>query len=177
MLFFNSIFVGVLLGQFIYVPSYGEGNFLNYLHWLRNLHWSWMIAVIFLSNILLSGFVFLTLPGLIFFPLSAVILAVRGVLWGVMLNGPSIVPSMLVLPTFILEGEGYVLTSMMGIHLGLSWQKPEWLYGRARYGSGYSSGLKALQRALEEALHLLFLSSSFFLLGAVVETITVFMAR
>ena len=34
----------------------------------------------------------------------------------------------LVLPTIILEGEGYVLAALAGVNLGLSWFKPEWIY-------------------------------------------------
>jgi len=167
-LFFDSIFVGVLLSQFLYVPpSYTAGS-PGILTWVLGLEWPWMILAIFLFNLVLSAFVVLTLPGLVFFPLSAVVLAMRGVSWGIMLNQPSSVPFLLLLPTFILEGEGYVLASMTGTILGLSWLKPDWIYS----GEGFSR-LNALKNALREAMRIIFLGVIVLLLAAVLETLTI----
>lgn len=168
-LFFDSIFVGVLLSQFFYVPSSsGVLESLGILTWLRGLDWPWMILVIFLFNLVVGGFVVLTLPGLVFFPLSIVFLTMRGILWGIMWNQPFIVPFLLVLPTFLLEGEGYVLTSMAGTILGFSWLKPNWIHKEKN-----PSRMDALKTALREALRLLFLGAILLLLAAVLETLTI----
>ncbi len=169
--FFDSIFLAVLLSQFLCVPSFYSVESLGILVWLRGLDWPWMILAIFLFNLVLSGFVVLTLPGLVFFPLSAVVLVMRGVLWGLMLNQPSSVPFLLLLPTFVLEGEGYVLASMAGTVLGLSWLKPNVIYK-----DEHLSRLDALKTALREALRLLFLGAILLFLAAVAETLTITMA-
>jgi len=166
-LFFDCIFLGVLLSQFLYTPFRYTSESLGIL----GLDWPWMISAIFLLNLVLSGFVMLTLPGLVFFPLSAVVLAIRGVLWGIMLNQTSIVPFWLVLPTFVLEGEGYVLASVAGTILGLSWLEPNWTYK-----DKHLSRLDALKMALREALCLLFLGAIFLFLAAVVEALTIISA-
>ena len=168
MLSFDCIFLGVLLGQFFYAPLPYMEDVYGSLIWFRGLDWPWMILAIFISNLALSGFIFSTLPGLVFFPFSVIFLAMRGVSWGIMSNQPSVVPLLLVIPTFILEGEGYVLASMAGTILGLSWLKPDWIYK-----DEYLSRLDALKTALREAISLLFLSATILLLGAVVETLTI----
>ena len=167
-LFFDCIFLGVLLSQFLCVPLLYTGESVGILTWFLGLDWPWMILAIFLFNLVFSGLVVLTLPGLVFFPLSAVFLAMRGALWGIMLNQPSIVPFPLLLPTFVLEGEGYVLASVVGTVLGLSWLKPHWIYN----DEGLSR-LNALKTSLREALRPLFLSAILLFLAAVVETFTI----
>ena len=163
-LFFDCIFLGVLLSQFLYAPLPYASESLG----IFGLDWPWMISAIFLFNLVLSGFVVLTLPGLVFFPLSAVVLAMRGALWGIMLNQPSTVPFLWMLPTFILEGEAYVLASVAGTISGLSWLKPSWAYK-----DEHLSRLDALKTASREALHLLFLGAILLFLAAVVETLTI----
>lgn len=167
-LFFDCVFLGVLLSQFLYVPPLYRGGSLGILTWFLGLDWPWMILVIFVFNLVFSGLVVLTLPGLVFFPLSAVFLAMRGALWGIMLDQPSTVPFPLLLPTFALEGEGYVLASMAGTVLGLSWLKPHWMYK----DEGLSR-LNALKTSLREAIRPLFLSAILLFLAAVVETLTI----
>lgn len=166
-LFFDCIFLGVLSSQFLCAPLPYASESLG----IFGLDWPWMISAIFLLNLFLSGFVTLTLPGLVFFPLSAVALAMRGVSWGIMLNQPSIVPFWLVIPTFVLEGEGYVLASVAGSILGLSWLEPN----RA-YKDEHLSRLDALKTASREALHLLFLAAILLFLAAVVEALTIISA-
>ena len=163
-----AFFLGVLLSQFLCVPLLYTGESVGILTWFLGLDWPWMILAIFLFNLVFSGLVVLTLPGLVFFPLSAVFLAMRGALWGIMLNQPSIVPFPLLLPTFVLEGEGYVLASVVGTVLGLSWLKPHWIYK----DEGLSR-LNALKTSLGEALRPLFLSAILLFLAAVVETLTI----
>lgn len=166
-LFFDSIFLGVLLGQFLYVHPY-EGGSVGTLPWYHGLSWPSMVLTFFLSNLVVSGFVMLTLSGLVFFPLTAVVLAWRGTMWGIMLNQPTIAPLLLVIATFVLEGEGYVLASMAGTILGSSWLKPNWVYK-----DRHLSGLNALKTASKEALCLLFLCVVLLFLAAVVETLAI----
>jgi hypothetical protein len=171
MLFLDSIFMGVLLSQFLRVPSLSIGGSVGVLTWILSLDWPWMVLAVFLFNLVLSGLVVLVLPGLAFFPLSAMFLAVRGALWGIMFNQPSTVPFVLLLPTLVLEGEGYVLVSMSGTVLGLSWLKPNWVYRGEQL-----SRLDALKTSVKEALRLLFLSAILLFSAAVVETITISVA-
>jgi hypothetical protein len=168
MMFLDSIFVGVLLSGSLLVSSLTIGEPVEILAWVHGLEWPWMILAIFLFNLVLSGLVVLALPGLVFFPLSAVFLAVRGALWGFMLNQPSTVPFMLMLPTLVLEGEGYVLVSMTGAILGLCWLKPNWIYGDEQL-----SRRDALKFSVKEVLHLLFLGAMLLFLAAVIETLTI----
>jgi len=168
MLFLDSIFVGVLLSQFLPVSSLSISESMGILTWIYGLDWPWMVLAVFLFNLVLSGLVVLALPGLAFFPLSAVFLAVRGTLWGIILDQPSTVPFLLLLPPLVLEGEGYVLVSMSGTVLGLSWLKPSWVYRGEQL-----SRLDALKTSVKEALRLLFLSAILLFLAAVVETLTI----
>lgn len=168
-LFFNSIFLFVLLSEFLCLPSPYKGAPVGVLEFFLGLDWPWMILTIFLFNLVLSGFVFLTLSGLVFFPLSAIVLVIRGALWGIMLNEMSTGGFLLVLPTFILEGEGYVVASVAGTLLGLSWLKPDWIYGGENL-----SRREALKMALKEVTHMYFFVAVFLLVAAVIETVTIF---
>jgi hypothetical protein len=87
-----------------------------------------LFGVILVSNLILSGFVFLTLSGLIFFALSPILLSFRALLLGVLLNGLSTSSFIVALPTIVLEGEGYVFAALGGVILGLSWLRPKWVY-------------------------------------------------
>jgi len=166
-LFFDCIFVGVLLSNFLHM-SQPFGSEFEILVRLHGLDWVQMILVIFLFNFVVSGIVTLTLSGLVCFFLSAIFLGLRGVLWGVMLSQPSNAPFLFLSLVIILEGEGYVLASTPGIILGLSWLKPKWLYK-----DEHLSRINALKIASREALHLVFLSALFLFSAAIVKTLTI----
>lgn len=166
-LYFGSIFVAVLFFQFQNLPLY-EGPSVRLPEFFVRLDWPVLIIAIFLFNVVLSGFVAVTLPGLLFFPLSVITLSFRGYLWGLSLSRLSTLHFLVVLPTFVLEGEGYVIASVAGILLGLSWLKPDWAYG----DEGLSR-IESLKRALRECGRIYLLVAVVLLVAAIVETVTI----
>ena len=117
---------------------------------------------------ILSAFVAVTLPGIVFFPLSSAFLIVRAVLWGLLLYP---LPSWLflaVLPVLILEGEAYVIAAVAGTVAGLSWVKPGWMSRGAEL-----SRWEALKTALEEGIHLYKAVVALLFVAAIVETVTI----
>ena len=164
---FGSVLVSSFSANFLYTPFY-ETVPLEAPEFLVGADWPILFVGIFLFNLFLSGFVVVTLPGLVFFPLSAVVLVVRGVLWGFLLNQLPTSGFLLALPTLVLEGEGYVLAGVAGVSLGLSWLRPGWVYG----GEGLSR-LDSLKRALKDCGRIYFLVALFLLAAAIVETATI----
>lgn len=166
-LYFGLIFVVVLFFQFQNLPPY-EGPPVEVPEFFVRLDWPVLIVAIFLFNVVLSGFVAVTLPGLLFFPLSVITLSFRGYLWGLLLSRLSTPHFLVVLPTIVLEGEGYVIASVAGILLGLSWLKPDWAYG----DEGLSR-LESLKKALIECWRIYLLVAVVLLVAAIVETVTI----
>jgi len=74
------------------------------------------------------------------------------------------------LPTLILEGEGYVLASLIGIVLGMSWLKPRWAYRGEEL-----SRSEAVKRAFGDCARVYAWVAILLLAGAVVETATLFL--
>ena len=165
-LYFGFVIVGAFLAQFQSLPFYewslGEGIFVG--EWSSPV----MILVIFLSNLVVSAFFLVTLTGLVFFGVSVVVLLVRALLWGALLNQLLTPQFLLAFPTLVLEGEGYVFASLAGVTLGLSWLKPGWAYG----GEGFSRW-EASKMAWKDCMRLYVLVVLFLFLGAVVEVVTI----
>lgn len=126
-----------------------------------------LLISIFLFNLILSGFVLLTLTGIGLFVLPFGFLLLRAFLWGMMIDGLSTPIFLAALPTIVLEGEGYVLAALAGIVLGLSWLKPKWVYPREEL-----SRLEAIRRSLRDCARTYVWVSVVLLLGATVETLT-----
>jgi hypothetical protein len=166
-LFFGVIVVGSLLERFGGVGRFwwpvGEEVFR---FGVSNA--ALMIVSIFLFNLVLSGFVLITLSGLLFFALPVFFLCVRGLLWGIMLSGLSSSGFLLALPTLILEGEGYVLAALAGVGLGLSWLYPKWLYKGEEL-----SRSESVKRALEDCARIYVLVVIVLFVAAVVEIATI----
>jgi len=120
---------------------------------------------IFSFNLLVSAFVLVTLTGFLFFGISVVFLLVRAWLWGALLNGISTAHLLIVFPTLVLEGEGYVLAALAGVSVGLSWLKPQWVFKEEKL-----SRLDAFKRALKEFGYIYVLVVIFLLAAAIVET-------
>jgi len=166
-LYFCSIFIAVLSAQFLFQPMLYETAFVEVPEVLVGVDWPLMLVGIFLFNLALSGFLVVTLPGLVFFPLSAVTLAYRASLWGLLLSQLPSPLFLAVLPTLILEGEAYVFACVSGVVLGLSWIKPEWAYEKGLSRS------EALKRALGECGRLYIVVAIVLLVAAIVETATI----
>lgn len=166
--YFWSIFVVALLARFLFQPMPYESGFLEVPEISIGFDWPLAIVGIFLFNLVLSGFFVVTLPGLAFFPLSAAALVYRAFLWGVILSQLPTPLFLAVLPTLVLEGEGYVLASVGGMILGMSWLKPVWSYKGEQL-----SRLEALKRAFKECACVYILVVMLLLVAAIVETVTI----
>ena len=166
-LFFGVMFAGNLL-------SYGEYG--EYFEWpisegfvdTETLGLPLLIMNIFLFNLVVSGFVLVTLSGLLFFALPFAFLVFRAFLWGVLLSGLATPLFLAAFPTLILEGEGYVLASLAGINLGLSWLRPKWAYEVEEL-----SRLESFKKALWDCLRSYVLVALLLFVAAVVEALTV----
>lgn len=165
-LFFSFVAVGSLLSasahlnQFSLLPASEAFPFEQRSPLL-------LFGSLLVFNLIVSGFVVVTLTGFGFFALSPILLSYRGFLWGVLLAQSSTSSFLFVLPTIVLEGEGYVFAALAGMLTGLSWLKPEWDY------SGESlSRSQALKRALKDSVYIYALVALFLFLAAIVETLT-----
>lgn len=164
-LFFGFIVVGSLLvqGGFVQVYAWPFGEILPI-----DVSNAWFLfGFIFANNLVLSGFVLVTLTGLVFFGLSAFFLCFRALLWGMFFSGLSTPVFLVVLPTLVLEGEGYVLAATAGVVLGLSWLRPKSL----RAGDELSR-FEAVVQALKECVHIYVLVALILFVAAVVESVT-----
>jgi len=165
-LYFGFIVVGAFLEQARFLSPYeligGEGFFL----FEEGL--PLMIIGIFLFNLVVSGFFFTTLSGLVFFPLPLGVLVLRALAWGALLNLSPTPQLFAALPSLVLEGEGYVLAALAGVNMGLSWLKPEW----AISGGKGLSRWEAVKRALKDAGRIYVLVTVFLFVAAVAETAT-----
>lgn len=165
-LYFGSILVAALLTQAQYPPLYEwptdhnifpvDGGFLT------------MVMNIFLFNLVVNGFLLVTLTGLLFFALPAGVVLMRAAFWGIMFNQLPTPQFLIALPTVILEGEGYIVASVAGINLGLSWLKPDWSYKGQQL-----SRLEALKMAFKECARVYILVAMLLLVAAIVETVTI----
>jgi hypothetical protein len=142
-------------GQKLFVlPGFVAGNFLL------------TVLFILVFNLVLSAVLFVTLPGFVFFPLSAVTLGFRAVLWGLLLYQFPLWYFLAALPTVVLEGEAYVLASAAGIVVGYSWLRP---------AEGQSRG-EAFKTAFKQCTHVYALVAMILIVSAIVESATLILA-
>lgn len=167
-LYFCSIFVAAWVASVLFVPPPYEGWSPEILRTFLNGNSLFMVVGIFLSNLVLSAFVVVTLPGLVFFPLSSVTMVLRAILWGLLIYPLPSWAFIVALPTLILEGEAYVLAAVAGTTWGMSWLKPSWIYKGEKI-----SRFDALKMASKECQHLYFFVILLLFVGAVVETLTI----
>ncbi len=168
LLFFGCVLVVGVIAQFVFphplisdwspaVPEIFLGN-----------NWALMLAEIFFFNLIFSAFVVVTLPGIAFFPLSAGFLLFRAVLWGLALYAVPAWMFLAVLPTFVLEGEAYVLSAVAGLGLGLSWFRPKCMFKSESY-----SRLEAFRKAVRECAYMYVSVVAILFVATVVETATI----
>jgi hypothetical protein len=168
-LFFGCVTVTLLVVSFVVQPPpLYTGYRPNVPGFLLSGGWLGMILGIFAFNLALSSFLFVTLPGLLFFPLSAVLLVYRGFLWGVLLYVLPTSVFALALPTIVLEGEAYVFAAVAGTLLGASWTKALRVYRV----EGLSRA-EALKMALNECSRMYVFVIIFLLAAAFAETVVI----
>ena len=167
--YFCSILVTALIASYLLPPIAYEAWSPEIFEPLVSSGPVGMAIEIFLFNLIISGFLVVTLPGLIFFPLSAAALLARAVLWGLLLYPLPISVFLVALPTLVFEGEAYVLAAVAGTRVGASWFKPSWLYG----GEEGLSRWNALKRTFGEFKRLYFFVILLLFVAAVVEALTI----
>ena len=170
LLFFGCVFVVVLLAQFLFPPPFcSVWSLMVPEVFLGN--WLTMVLGVFAFNLVLSAFVVVTLPGFVFFPLSAAALLYRAVLWGLLLYMTPTWLFLVALPTLLLEGEAYVVAAAAGTIAGFSWIKPKRPHGEETLSRG-----EAFRKGLKECLGLYVLVAALLFVAAVVETATLVLA-
>jgi hypothetical protein len=127
-----------------------------------------MALWIFSFNLVLSSFILLTASGAAFFVFPISFLLFRALLWGVLLSELPTPVFLVVIPTLVLEGEGYVFAATAGFGLGLSWFKPEWMFRGENF-----SRIEAFKRALREFVCLYAFVVMLLFVAAIVETATI----
>lgn len=164
-LYFGFILVGAVVVQFPGVVVY---------EWLMNESVLDVAADplslgagIFLFNLVVSGLFLTTFSGLVFFVLPFGVVLWRALAWGTLIAQLPSPEFFAALPTFVLEGEGYVIAAVAGVILGLSWLKPDWVFRGENL-----SRKQALTAAMKECLHLYVFVVVLLLVAAVVETVT-----
>ncbi len=166
LLYFGSILVGALLAQISYVAVYElplSDNF--FLSLMDNA--SLLALGIFFFNLVISGFLLTTFSGLVFFGLPLLVLGWRALLWGALIAQLPSPQFFVTIPTFILEGEAYVIAAVAGMLLGLSWLKPMWVNREEKL-----TRRLALRAAWIECANLYFWVVLLLIVGAVIEAIT-----
>ncbi|MEM2118127.1 MAG: stage II sporulation protein M [Candidatus Bathyarchaeia archaeon] len=164
-LFFGCVFVAALFAQFVFSPSL-------FLGWSPRVPevfvWSgtFLFFGIFLFNLVVAAFVFVTLPGFVFFPLSVVALLFRAVLWGLLVyDAPSWV-FLAALPVIIFEGEAYVVAALAGTVVGVSWFKLKWVCADEEL-----SRVEAFKKGFAKCLRLYVVVGLLLFVAAIVETV------
>lgn len=170
--FLNVLFFSVVLGaavaaQLLLPPPLSSGGSVSLFPWpLTNLGPA-VFFLIFVFNLAVSAFVVVTLPGFVFFPLSACILAFRAILWGLLLYPLPSGNFLAALPIVFLEGEGYVLAAAAGTVVGLSWFRP----------SVDLSRREAFRNGLQECGSIYVVIFLLLLAAAVAETATILLIQ
>jgi len=165
-LFFGCTTVTLIVASLIFQPPpLYTGYSPNVPGFLLGSGWLIMVLGIFAFNLVLSSFLYVTLPGLLLFPLSAIFLVYRGFLWGLLLYVLPVSVFLLALPTIVLEGEAYVFAAVAGTLLGVSWTRALRVYrveGLSR--------LEALKIALKECSRIYVFVVILLLAAAIAET-------
>lgn len=166
LLFFVTVFLVVFLGRSLFPPVlYGEWSPWPFGFFQNNF--ILLMGIIFLFNLTFASFLTVTLPGFLFFPLSAIGLAYKAVLWGILLRPISGGLLLAALPTLFLEGEAYVFSACAGTVAGASW-----LVHRRLNVEEALSRKDAFKKGLRECLRMYFFVALLLLIAALVETTT-----
>lgn len=168
LLYFGSILTSAFFTQLSFPPSYWEPIQTPEILPVEGNAFFVLVLNIFLFNFFVSAFILITLTGIVFFLFPAGFLVLRAWYWGSVLSQLPTFPFLAVLPTLILEGEGYVLAGVAGVSLGLSWLSPE----RAYKGECLSR-LESFKRALKDFMRIYVLVALFLFVAALVEAFTI----
>lgn len=166
-LFFGCVTVSLVVASLTQPSPLYTGYNPNVPGFLLGDGWPIAFLGIFSFNLVLSSFLYLTLTGLVLFPLSAIFLVYRGFLWGMVLYALPVEVFVLALSTIVLEGEAYVFAAVAGTLLGASWTKALRLYRVEEL-----SRFRALKMALKECCRIYVFTTILLFAAAFAETIT-----
>lgn len=166
LIFFSCVFFSVLVFEWLFPHPLYFGSSLPFSMGSSSIKVPFLIFNIFFSNIFWSSFIFVTLPGFAFFPLSSAFLAYRAYIWGFLLSRQPTWLLLIAMPTVILEGLGYCFAASAGTIVGLSWINPKWVYGTLT-----PNRIEAVKRALKECLVNYFFATILLFSAAIVEVI------
>lgn len=171
--FFGGLLVSTLAMGTLFPPTPYANLHPDIPDYFLGLSWPLMVLAIFLSNLALSAFVVVSLPGFVFFPASACLLGYRAFLWGLLFGPLPTYTFLAALPIIFLEGEAYVLAATAGTTVGVSWLKPAWLQSARLHTSEAPSRCDAFRRALKECSEIYVLVILLLFVAAAVETATI----
>ena len=163
-IFFVSVFVVASAVELLFPPPLSSGWEPRFPEIFFSNNFVVLFLVIFLSNLVLSSFVFVSLPGFAFFPLSSAVLFYRAFLWGLLLSFQPTWLFLIAVPVIVLEGEAYCLAATAGAIVGISWLRPKWLYREEILTRG-----NAFRRAMKECLKMYVFVAVFLLIAALIE--------
>lgn len=164
-MFFGGVFATLVLsGMFLHPPLY-TGWHPDLPEFFMGDGWLLLMLGIFVFNLAWNSFVFMALPGVIFFPLSAGFLLYRSSLWGLFLYAQPAWLFVVSLPVLLFEGEAYVLAAIAGMVFGASWVLPNRIYSGDK-----RTRAQAVKRATRESSEMYVLVSVLLLIAAMVET-------
>ena len=165
--FFFCVFVVFLVSEFL-LPSLPYEGLNPPFPEIINAGFPLMLLEIFAFNLVLSAFVFVTLPGFAFFPLSTGFLLYRATIWGMLLHYQPTWLFLIAVPTLVFEGEGYIFAAVAGTMVGGSWLKPKWFTDSAD-----GKRVESLKKGLKECLVIYFFVAVLLFVAAAIEAITV----
>jgi hypothetical protein len=165
--FFGSFFLFVILFDAMLYPSLYPDLELPFSKLFSSSSIYLVILSVFLSNLFLSAIAIVTLPGFVFFPLSAGFLLFRSFIWGFLFCQQPTWVFLVAVPTLIIEGEAYCIAAVCGTVVGASWVKPKWIFIDESLNR-----IGALKKALEECVWLYVFVVLLLSVAAVIEAIT-----
>lgn len=166
-LFFGCVFVVALASSLLVPRVLYLGSSTRFPVMFLGNNFVLVFLSIFVSNLVLSAFIVVSLPGFALFPLSTAFLVFRGLIWGTLLYRD---PTWLVLvatPTLVFEGVAYSLAAVSGTIVGASWIKPNWIYPEEDLTRN-----EATRKALKESVSLYVFVVIILLIAAIVEATT-----
>jgi hypothetical protein len=166
-LFFGCVLVVAFVSSLLFSPVPYLSSSTRFPATFPGDNFVLMFLSIFVSNLVLSAFLVVSLPGFALFPLSTAFLVFRGLIWGTLLYRD---PTWLVLvakPTLVFEGMAYSLAAVSGTIVGASWIKPGWVYREENFARNV-----AVRKAFKESLSLYVLIAIILLMAAIVEAAT-----
>lgn len=165
--FFVSFFLFVVLFDAMFSPSLYSGQKLPFSDLFSGSSIYFAVFGIFLSNLFLSAFAIVTLPGFAFFPFSTGFLVFRSFVWGLLFYQQPEWVFVAAVPTLVLEGEAYCIAAVCGTVVGASWVKSRLVFGEEKL-----TRIESVKKALKESVGLYVWIILLLFVAAIIETAT-----